>query len=66
MIRCNSVHVQYSHVYTPEGSPRITEVNLLEVAKENMIGVAYEILSLAVIKFEQTMAKDFIVIWRHE
>lgn len=33
--------------------PRNAKVNLL--AKENMIGVVYEILSLAVINFEQTL-----------
>lgn len=26
---------------TPDGSPRVAEVNLLDVAKENMIGVVY-------------------------
>lgn len=31
------------------------EVNLLDVAKENMIGVVYEILPLAVINSEQTV-----------
>lgn len=38
---------------------RIAEVNLLDVAKENMIGVVYEILPLAVINSEQTVAPDW-------
>lgn len=38
---------------------RVAEVNLLDVAKENMIGVVYEILPLAVINSEQTVAPDW-------
>ena len=39
---------------TPDGSLSLAEINLLDVAKENMIGVVYEILPLAVINSERT------------
>lgn len=42
---------------------RIAEVNLLDVAKENMIGVVYEILPLAVINSEQTMVLSWHDLW---
>lgn len=60
MIRCNSVYVQCCIcVYIRESrrtDRRVAEVNLLDVAKENMIGVVYEILPLAVINSERAVA----------
>lgn len=63
------MHVQCcmrEHIYTRvirRTDRRVAEVNLLDVAKENMIGVMYEILPLAVINSERTVAPGWHDLW---
>lgn len=42
---------------------RVAEVNLLDVAKENMISVVYEILPLAVINSERAVTPGWHDLW---
>jgi len=58
-VACESVYIRESR----RTDRRVAEVNLLDVAKENMIGVVYEILPLAVINSERIVAPGWHDLW---
>lgn len=60
---CTMLHARAYIRESRRTDRRVAEVNLLDVAKENMIGVVYEILPLAVINSEQTVAPGCHDLW---